>query len=67
MTNENQKITASQSPKTITSGTSQSKRWVKNSSSLEENKGNSIKPLSLRPNRSIKRNLSLKPTGLGCR
>jgi hypothetical protein len=67
MTTENQKITISQSPTTISPTTSHSKRWVKNYSSLEENKGISIKPLSLRPNRSIKKNLSLKPTGLGSR
>ena len=34
---------------------------------LEEAKGNAIKPLSLRPNRSIKKNLSLKPLGFRSR
>ena len=34
---------------------------------LEENRGNVIKPLSLRPNRSIKKNNSLKPLGLRSR
>jgi len=37
------------------------------SSKLEERKGNAIKPLSLRPNRSVKKNLSLKPLGLRSR
>ena len=34
---------------------------------LEERKGNANKPLSLRPNRSVKKNLSLKPLGLRSR
>lgn len=34
---------------------------------LEEKKGNATKPLSLRPNRSIKKNTSLKPLGLKLR
>ena len=33
------------------------------SSKLEERKGNSLKPLSLRPGRSLKKNTSLKPLG----
>lgn len=33
-------------------------------SKLEERKGNASKPLSLRPNRSVKKNISLKPLGL---
>ena len=37
------------------------------SSKLEERKGNAMKPLSLRPNRSVKKNLSLKPIGLRSR
>ena len=40
---------------------------TKNSSKLEERKGNAIKPLSLRPNRSVKKNISLKPLGLRSR
>lgn len=39
----------------------------KMSSKLEERKGNSSKPLSLRPNRSVKKNVSLKPLGLRSR
>lgn len=39
----------------------------KMSSKLEERKGNAVKPLSLRPNRSVKKNLSLKPLGLRSR
>lgn len=34
------------------------------SSKLEERKGNSAKPLSLRPNRSVKKTTSFKPLGL---
>jgi hypothetical protein len=33
------------------------------STKLEERKGNSVKPLSLRPGRSLKKNSSLKPLG----
>jgi hypothetical protein len=33
------------------------------STKIEERKGNSIKPLSLRPGRSLKKNSSLKPLG----
>ena len=36
-------------------------------SSLEDRKGNSVKPLSLRPIRSVKKNSSLKPLGLRSR
>ncbi len=36
-------------------------------STLEERKGNVVKPLSLRPNRSFKKNSSLKPLGLKSR
>jgi hypothetical protein len=39
----------------------------KMSSKLEERKGNAIKPLSLRPNRSVKKITSLKPLGLKAR
>jgi hypothetical protein len=37
------------------------------STTIEERKGNAVKPLSLRPNRSVKKNLSLKPLGLRSR
>lgn len=37
------------------------------SSKLEERKGNSAKPLSLRPNRSVKKSTSIKPLGLRSR
>ncbi|MGZ3788900.1 MAG: hypothetical protein ACXVLQ_10270 [Bacteriovorax sp.] len=40
---------------------------VKLASKLEERKGNALKPLSLRPNRSVKKNTSLKPVGLRSR
>ena len=40
---------------------------VKMSTKLEERKGNAMKPLSLRPNRSVKKNTSLKPLGLRSR
>lgn len=40
---------------------------TKMSTQLEERKGNAIKPLSLRPNRSVKKNISLKPLGLRSR
>lgn len=33
----------------------------------EDKKGNALKPLSLRPNRSVKKNTSLKPLGLRSR
>ena len=36
-------------------------------STLEERKGNAVRPLSLRPNRSVKKNVSLKPLGLKLR
>lgn len=36
-------------------------------SKLEERKGNSVKPLSLRPTRSVKKNLSMKPIGIKSR
>lgn len=37
------------------------------STKLEESKGNALKPLSLRPNRSVKKNISLKPLGIRSR
>lgn len=67
MTTENQKITIPQSPTMVTAPSSSQKRWVKTDTGLEENKSRTIKPLSLRPNRSLKKNLSLKPLGLGSR
>ncbi len=36
-------------------------------SKLEERRGNSVKPLSLRPTRSVKKNGSMKPMGLKAR
>lgn len=39
----------------------------KMSTKLDEAKGNISKPLSLRPNRSVKKNTSLKPLGLRSR
>ncbi len=60
MTTENQNTIATvQTTTTIPS--------QKLSSKLEERKGNAMKPLSLRPNRSVKKNLSLKPLGLRSR
>lgn len=59
MTTENQNtVTTEISPRTPVQ---------KLSSKLEERKGNAVKPLSLRPNRSVKKNLSLKPLGLRSR
>jgi hypothetical protein len=40
---------------------------AKSSTKLEERKGNAIRPLSLRPNRSVKKNTSLKPLALRSR
>lgn len=60
MTTENQNTLTTVS--TMTPNSTQ-----KMSSKLEERKGNAIKPLSLRPNRSVKKNLSLKPLGLRSR
>jgi hypothetical protein len=61
MTTENQTTTAPTEPKNTANQTR------KLSSKLEEKKGNAVKPLSLRPNRSFKKNLSLKPLGLRSR
>lgn len=60
MTTENQNTLTTVS--TMTPNSTQ-----KMSTKLEERKGNAIKPLSLRPNRSVKKNLSLKPLGLRSR
>ena len=40
---------------------------IKMTTKLEERKGNVLKPLSLRPNRSVKKNTSQKPLGLRSR
>jgi hypothetical protein len=64
MTTENQKSTISKTPTTPNSTTNLN---TKLSTTLEERKGNAMKPLSLRPNRSVKKNLSLKPFGMGSR
>lgn len=52
---------------TPTTSNSSPKMTTSHLSTLEERKGNAIKPLSLRPNRSVKKNLSLKPLGLRSR
>lgn len=62
MTTENQNTL---SPKT--NSTTQIENSSKIPSLLEVRKGNIIKPLSLRPNRSVKKNTSLKPLGLRSR
>ncbi|MBP9680712.1 MAG: hypothetical protein KBD76_04865 [Bacteriovorax sp.] len=62
MTTENQNTLL---PKKTT--TSQAENSNRMSSLLEERKGNAVKPLSLRPNRSVKKNTSLKPLGLRSR
>lgn len=68
MTTENQNTLI---PKTTTNSpdhrSQMSPQNHKMSSTLEERKGNAIKPLSLRPNRSVKKNTSLKPLGLRTR
>ena len=65
MTTENQTTTTTTiSPKTTSSAAPLAHKM---SSTLEERKGNAVKPLSLRPNRSVKKNLSLKPVGLRSR
>ena len=62
MTTENQNTLI---PKTTTN--SPADHSSKMASKLEERKGNALKPLSLRPNRSVKKNTSLKPLGLRSR
>ena len=64
MTTENQNII---SPKSTTTNSSEVQCTQKMSPRIEERKGNVIKPLSLRPNRSVKKNTSLKPLGLRSR
>ena len=64
MTTENQNII---SPKSTTTNSSEVQSTQKMSPRIEERKGNVIKPLSLRPNRSVKKNTSLKPLGLRSR
>lgn len=57
-------------PKHSDNNSASSKRvgpLTKMSTKLEECKGNVIRPLSLRPNRSVKKNISLKPLGLRSR
>ncbi len=63
MTTENQ-TTILPNKTTITASTNHT---TKMSTQLEERRGNAIKPLSLRPNRSVKKNTSLKPLGLRSR
>ncbi len=65
MTTENQNTLL---PKTeITNSSANHNTRMSSSTKLEENKGNVLKPLSLRPNRSVKKNSSLKPLGLRSR
>jgi len=69
MTTENQNTIIN--PKRTTAGNSENNSRVeysfKVSTTLEEKKGNVLKPLSLRPNRSVKKNNSLKPLGMRSR
>ena len=70
MTTENQNATitiSTTTPSTSSNYSAVQNHGLKMSSPLEERKGNAIKPLSLRPNRSVKKNLSLKPLGLRSR
>lgn len=55
--------TENQQPATPISSTVTNTTTNKLISKLEETRGNSHKPLSLRPGRSVKKNLSLKPLG----
>ncbi len=55
--------TENQNPIIVKTETTSSKLCSK----LEERKGNAVKPLSLRPNRSVKKTSSMKPTGLRSR
>ena len=61
MTTENQTVISIQP---TTTHSSHIELVNKSKSILEERKGNAVKPLSLRPNRSVKKNTSLKPLGL---
>ncbi len=63
MTTENQN-TAILPKSTTTTNVEVSPKFA---SKLEERKGNAMKPLSLRPNRSVKKTTSLKPIGLKSR
>lgn len=54
-------------PRNTNSRTRMASRLSSPNLSLEEGKGNASKPLSLRPTRSVKKNLSLKPLGLKSR
>ena len=60
MTTENQTL---QSIQPVTTHSTHIELVNKSKSLLEERKGNAVKPLSLRPNRSVKKNTSLKPLG----
>jgi len=62
MTTEKQTATAPNN-----STISRKKILSQTSSKLEESKGNTLKPLSLRPNPSVKKSTSLKPLGLRSR
>ncbi len=60
--------TENQTPSTPKNLTVSRKEFSKQTTSkLEESKGNTLKPLSLRPNRSVKKSTSLKPLGLRSR
>ena len=66
MTTENQTITIA--PKHPDNNSNNRGSFSNRASTkLEEARGNVIKPLSLRPNRSVKKNTSLKPLGLRSR
>ena len=69
MTTENQNAIIAPKKTTIgnTEANSRAEYSVKFSTTLEEKKGNVLKPLCLRPNRSVKKNNSLKPLGLRSR
>lgn len=61
MTTENQNTILSKQD------TPSSNHQSKLSHKLEDRRGNAIKPLSLRPTRSVKKNVSMKPMGLKSR
>ncbi|MDO9181506.1 MAG: hypothetical protein Q7U04_03815 [Bacteriovorax sp.] len=69
MTTENQTTISPILPKQFTENNTHTRieAFSKSSTTLEENRGNVIKPMSLRPNRSVKKNISLKPLGLKLR
>jgi hypothetical protein len=64
MTTEIQIITALQKSEIASVSTTGNLKFSSASAILEEKKTNAVKPLSLRPNRSVKKNSSLKPLGL---